>query len=95
MIAKPIKVKALEKYAIFVEFSDGVRGAVDLAHLAQKGVFRDWDKDNLFAEVHVDDNGVIAWNEEIDICPDNVWLRLNGMTFEQWRQNRSTHATNQ
>jgi len=88
MIAKPIKVKALEKHTIFVEFSDGTRGAVDLAHLAHKGVFRDWEKNNLFAKVHVDANGVIAWNENIDICNDNVWLRLKGMTFEQWRQKR-------
>ena len=48
MIAKPIKVKALKKHTIFVEFSDGTRGAVDLAHLAHKGVFRDYKKDNLF-----------------------------------------------
>ena len=88
MIAKPIGVKALENYSIFVEFSDGVRGAVDLKQLAHKGVFHDWDKNNLFAQVHIDDYGAIAWNEDIDICPDNVYLMLKGLTFEQWqRQN--------
>ena len=85
MIAKLIKVEALEKYSIFVEFLDGVQGIVDLEHLAHKGVFNDWDKNNLFAQVYIDDYGAIVWNEYIDICPDSVYLQLKGLTFGQWR----------
>ena len=76
MIAKPIDVKALEDYSIYVEFSDGVRGIVDLKHLAHKGIFNNWDKNNLFERVYIDDFGAIAWSENIDICPDNVYLKL-------------------
>ena len=95
MIAKPIEVKALDKYSIFVGFSDGVRGSVDLTRLAHKGVFCDWDKNNLFAQVYIDDFGAIAWNENIDICPDNVYLQLKGLNFEQWQQqNRIEYASN-
>ncbi|MCL1911724.1 MAG: DUF2442 domain-containing protein [Leptospirales bacterium] len=95
MIAKPIEVKALDNYSIFVEFSDGVQGIVDLKHLAQKGVFNDWDNNNLFAQVHIDDYGAIVWSEEIDICPDSVYLQLKGLNFEQWQQNRNKYASNQ
>ena len=96
MIAKPIKVQALNGYTIFVAFSDGVQGTVDLKHLASKGVFRSWGKNNLFAQAHIDDYGAIAWNDDIDICPDNVYLQLKGLTFEQWQQqNRSEYASNQ
>ncbi|MCL2103644.1 MAG: DUF2442 domain-containing protein [Kiritimatiellaeota bacterium] len=94
MIAKPIEVKALGKYSVFVEFSDGVQGVVDFASLAHKGVFCAWDKDNLFAQAHINDYGAIAWNEDIDICPDGVYLRLKGLTFEQWQQQTlNTNAT--
>ena len=86
MIARPIEVKALNNYSIFIKFSDGVQGAVDLKRLAHKGIFHDWDKNNLFSQVHIDDYGAIAWNEKIDICPDSVYLRLKGLTFEQWQQ---------
>ena len=86
MIAKPIEVKALDDYSIFVKFSDGVQGAVDLKRLAHKGIFRTWDKNNLFAQVHIDDYGAIAWNDDIDICPNNIYLQLIGLTFEQWKQ---------
>ena len=88
MIAKPIEVKALDKYTIFVGFSDGVQGHIDLKHLARKGVFCEWDKYNLFHQVHIDDYGAIAWNEDIDICPDNVYLQLKGLTFEQWQHHQ-------
>ena len=87
-IPEPVKVKPLEKYSIHVAFSNGVEGVVDLGHLARKGVFQEWDKDDLFAQVHINDYGVIAWNDQIDICPDNVWLQLNHLTFEQWQQQK-------
>ena len=95
MIAKPIDVKALGNYSIYVEFSDGVQGTVDLKHLAQKGIFLDWDKNNLFEQVHIDDYGAIAWSENIDICPDSVYLKLKGINFEQWKhQNLNSYASN-
>ena len=95
MIAKAIKVKALDNYSIFVCYSDGVQGSVDLNHLAQKGVFYEWDKNNLFSQVYIDDYGAIAWNDNIDICPDNVYLQLKGITFEEWQQqNQMQNASN-
>ena len=86
MIAKPVEVKALNDYSIFVEFSDGMQGVVDLKHLAHKGIFCNWDKNNLFSQVHIDNYGAITWNDEIDICPDSIYLQLQGITFEQWKQ---------
>jgi len=86
MIQQPVFVKALEKYAIHVEFSDGVKGRVDLAHLAHQGVFRAWDNGNLFEQVHISEDGAIAWNENLDICPDNVYLKIKGLSFEEWKK---------
>jgi len=95
MIAKPIEVKALDNYTIFVSFSDGVQGYVDLKHLAKKGIFNEWDKNNLFSQVHINDCGAISWNDDIDICPDNVYLKLQELTFEQWQQqNQFQYASN-
>ena len=98
MIERPLEVKALNKYTIFVSFSDGVQGSIDLKHLAHKGVFHQWDENNLFMQVHIDDYGAIAWNNDIDICPDSVYLQLKGLTFEQWQQQNQyqyQYASNQ
>jgi len=97
MISKPINVKALDNYSIYVKFSDGVQGAVDLNHLAHKGIFHNWDKNNLFKQVYIDDYGAIAWDKEIDICPDSIYLQLQGITFKQWQQQQeeNIYASNQ
>ena len=88
MIAKPVNVKTLNNYTIFVRFSDGMQGSVSLRHLAHTGIFDEWDKNNLFNQVYIDDYGAIAWNDRMDICPDSVYLKLKGLTFEQWQQQK-------
>ncbi len=96
MIAKAIKVEALDNYSIYVWFDDGVQGAVDLNHLAHKGVFLEWDKNNLFKQVYIDEFGAISWDENIDICPDSVYLQLKGISFKQCQhQNKKQYASNQ
>jgi hypothetical protein len=89
MISRITEVKALRNYSIFVSFSDGTQGTVSLEHLAHRGVFRAWDGNNLFERVHIDEGGAIAWNEDIDICPDNIYLQLRGITFEEWREEKN------
>jgi hypothetical protein len=36
---RPLKVKALPNSKLWVKYSDGVEGEVDLSHLGGKGVF--------------------------------------------------------
>ncbi|MDR0835523.1 MAG: DUF2442 domain-containing protein, partial [Tannerella sp.] len=55
-------------------------------HLAHKSVFRAWDVNDLFRHVHIDDFGAVAWSDDIDLCPDSLYLQLKGLTFEQWQQ---------
>ena len=96
MFSELSAVKPLENYAIFVEYKDGVQGIVDLKHLSKKGVFSQWDKNNLFKNVHISNYGAIAWNDDIDICPDSIYLQLLGCTFEQYKQKKTLqYATNQ
>ena len=75
---RPIQVKPLENYRLWVEFSDGVEGIVDLSHLAGQGVFAIWNDYREFQKVHIGSSGEIAWSEEIDICPDAIYLKITG-----------------
>jgi len=36
---KPIQVKVLPNYKLWVKYTDGVEGEIDLSHLVGKGVF--------------------------------------------------------
>lgn len=79
---RPVEVKALPDYKIWVRFADGVEGQVDLSYLAGRGVFSLWNDYRVFQEVHIGPGGEIAWNEEVDLCPDSIYLKLTGKAPE-------------
>lgn len=56
---------------------------VDLSDLVGKGVFAVWEDDREFQKVHVGPGGEIGWSEEIDLCPDAVYLKLTGKKPEE------------
>ena len=80
---KVIEVKPLSGYRIWLKYADGVQGEVDLVHLAGRGVFKIWADRKIFESVHVDKSGAIAWNEDIDLCPDSLYLRLTGKAVDE------------
>lgn len=73
---KAVEVKPLEGFRIWVRYEDGAEGEVDLSDLAGRGVFQVWKDRRVFETVHVDESGAIAWQGELDLCPDAVYLRL-------------------
>ena len=83
MMIKPVSVTALPRYRIRVAFSDGTEGVVDLSDLAGRGVFKAWQDEQFFKGVHVGPGRQIQWSEDIELCPDAVYLRLTGKTPEE------------
>ena len=80
---KPVQVKALPDYKLWLKYSDGVAGEVDLSHLAGKGVFALWDDYAAFEQVYIGESEQIAWTEEIDLCPDALYMELTCQSPEQ------------
>ena len=89
---RPVKVEALPGYRLRVEFADGVVGEVDLHHLVGKGVFALWEDYAAFEQVYIGDVGQIAWSDEIDICPDTVYMQITGKTPEELFPSLSAEA---
>ena len=82
-MVKPVKVKALKKYKIHIEFEDGIIGEADLADAAGKGVFKYWDEDNNFQKVFINGETYgIAWNDELEIDPETVYAQIKSMIEE-------------
>lgn len=77
-MTQPAEVKALPGYRLWVRYTDGVAGTVDLSGFAGKGVFAVWDAPGAWERVYVADGGGIAWSDEVEICPDAVYLQLSG-----------------
>lgn len=79
---------ALPHYHLFVEFEDGVNGAVDLSGWKGKGVFEYWNDEENFKKFGLTPGKKIEWNEQIDMDPDAFYLKLIGKTFEEYANDK-------
>lgn len=88
---RPIDVKPLARYKIWVKFSDGAEGEVDLSPLMGKGVFARWKEKGNFEKVHIDaERGAVAWDNDIDLCPDTLYMQVTGKSVEEIFPNLNT-----
>jgi hypothetical protein len=78
-----VEVKPLEDYRIWLRFSDGIEGIANLSEFAGKGVFELWDVDDEFRNVRIGEGGGIEWGDQIDLCPDALYLKITGKTPEE------------
>ena len=94
MISKPIEIKAIKKYIISIKYSDGTEGEIDLSHLSHQGIFNAWENNDLFYKVYIDkETDAIAWNKDIELCPDALYLKLSNLSFDEWKNKELTYAT--
>ena len=72
------KATTLPGYRVVLEFDDGVSGTVDLSESVGKGVFVAWQDPLFFQQVRIGSSGELVWGEQIDLCPDALYLRVTG-----------------
>lgn len=73
---KIINAKALENYKLELKFCDGKRGVADVSHLVGKGVFSLWNDYEAFRNVKVSPSGELLWSDQVDLCPDSLYLQI-------------------
>jgi len=79
------EVKPLPDFKVWIKFSDGVNGTVDLSNLTGKGVFSKWNDKEYFNSVYVDsESHTIAWPGGIDLCPDLLYTEIMGKDIESF-----------
>jgi hypothetical protein len=91
-MVRPVEVRPLSPYRIWLRYQDGTEGEVDLSHLAGKGVFSVWEQEGMFAQVKLGPHGEIAWPGDVDLCPDALYLRLTGKQPEDIFEGPATQA---
>lgn len=73
IVPKPIEVKALENYDLYIKFEDGKEKIYNVKHLIEKFSFYKNLKDvNYFKCVKVNGN-TIVWKNGEDIAPENLY----------------------
>ncbi len=81
-LVRPVEVEARGQYRLWLRFSDGVEGEVDVSDFAGQGVFAAWQETAFFDSVRIDETRAVCWGDAIDLCPDALYLRLTGMAPE-------------
>lgn len=84
-----LEVKSLENFRVWLKFSDGTEGTVDLSDIAGKGVFASWNDPKIFHAVFINpENHTVAWPDGIDLCPDSLYAEITGIDIAS----QMTHA---
>jgi hypothetical protein len=92
-VPRPVEVRPLANYRVWLRYDDGVQGEVDLSEFKGRGVFAAWDAPDFFNAVRIAPHGAVEWGNEIDLCPDALYLQLTGKTPEDlFPALRSTHV---
>ena len=82
-VIRPTDVEPRDGYRIWLRYTDGTAGEIDLSHLVGRGVFKAWKNRAFFETVHITSPGAIAWGEDIELCPDALYMQLTGKSVEE------------
>lgn len=80
MLYRIEQAKTRPNYRLWVRFSDGTEGEVDLSGLVGKGVFAAWRDQSVFNSVRVDaESGTVRWPGDIDLAPDALYKDISSV----------------
>jgi Protein of unknown function (DUF2442) len=79
-----IEARVLDSFRLYIKFSDGAEGEVDLSALAGQGVFAAWNDPAFFERVQIGSSGrSLDWSDQIDLSADSLYLNLTGKTTQE------------
>ena len=76
---RPTDVEVRDGHRLWLRYSDGTSGEVDLSDLVGKGVFDAWNDRAFFEAVRLDGHGAVVWSDELELCGDALYLMLHGL----------------
>lgn len=74
--SRATKVEPRPAYRLYVEFSDGVAGVIDLSDRLFGTLFAPLRDESLFKQVTLDQYGVPCWPNGADLAPDAIHQKL-------------------
>lgn len=81
MIPEVVEVRHIEKYTLWIRFSDGAQGAVDLGSELWGPMFEPLKDVALFAQASVHPElGTVSWPNGADLAPEFLYQALRRAT---------------
>ena len=78
-----ICVSRAVRLRIWVSVFDGQDGEIDLSGFVGRGAFKAWSKPGCFETVRIAPHRAIAWDEDVELCADALYLELTGKSIEE------------
>ena len=82
MISRPIAVEPRGGYKIWLRYEDGVEGEIDLSDIPRHGLFEVWNDTSFFKRVYISEFDSIAWSDDVELCPNALYMEVTGMSVE-------------
>ena len=70
---RAVKVKPLQNYLILISFDNGEKRVYDCYPLLEDKLFSGLRDVNFFNTVHIDEMGLVCWNDSTDIKPNELY----------------------
>jgi hypothetical protein len=66
-------------FKLWLRFTDGSEGVVDLTEMVGKGIFADWSEPAFFNNVQIDPmTRTVCWPNGIELDPDVLYANVTG-----------------
>jgi len=75
---KVISVEAKKNYVLSLTFSDGLQGEISIKNRLFGEMFEPLKEYQYFAQVKVDEYGVVCWPNEADLATDVLHSKIIG-----------------
>lgn len=91
-----VEAQPLKKYRVRLSFADGMAGIVDLADFAGRGVFKRWDRPEVWEGMRIK-HETLQWGsddpgEVLDFSPEMLYSRASGISRDEMESQRFARA---
>lgn len=83
IVPKPIEVKALQNYDLYIKFDDGKEKIYNVKHLVENIPFYCRLKEKEYFENVKIDGNTITWTQGEDIAPENLYY--DSVSFVEYK----------
>jgi hypothetical protein len=90
----PVRVEPRDGLSIWIEFCDGTSGKLDLSRYAAGPAFAGWRDRSYFESVHINEYEEVEWGDDLQMCPDALYIDLTGRPWEDIWPRLVTDAAN-
>lgn len=71
-----IDLKPLDNFQLWLKYSNGKEGTIDLSDVAHTELFSDWHQPGGFDAAKIGEYGEVYWTPDANLCADSLYLDL-------------------